>query len=100
MRVAELLEKSAARAEISVASVTEALLRIAAKAEEIKDSAGLSVARAAQMDVAKLNGLVIDRTELDSVQRILSDKPQSDEEWARAHEIDLGTATRPAALSH
>jgi hypothetical protein len=63
-RVADLLGKAAARAEISVASVTAALFRIADKGEAIGGSAGLNVARAAYMDAAKLNGLVIERADV------------------------------------
>jgi hypothetical protein len=61
-RLAEILERSAVRAEITVASVTENLSRIAKKAEDLSESSGLSVARAAWMDAAKLNGLVIDKS--------------------------------------
>lgn len=64
-RVVELQERSAIRASVSVASITENLARIAEKAERLSESAGLSVARAAHMDIAKLNGLVIDRTKAD-----------------------------------
>lgn len=64
-RVAEIQERAAIRAEVTVASITENLLRIAEKAERLSESSGLSVARAAHMDVAKLNGLVIDRTKAD-----------------------------------
>lgn len=62
-RVAEIMERAATRVEISVASTTEALLRIAMKAESLGEAAGLQAARAAHMDAAKLNGLVVDRTD-------------------------------------
>lgn len=61
-RVAEIQERAATRVEVSVASLTANLLRIAQKAEKLSEAPGLSVARAAQMDVAKLNGLVIDKS--------------------------------------
>jgi len=61
-RVAEILDRAATRVEISVATITANLMRIADKAEQLSESSGLSVARAAQMDVAKLNGLVIDKS--------------------------------------
>lgn len=61
-RLAELQSRAADRTVISVASITESLLRIAQKAEDLSESSGLSVARAAQMDVAKLNGLVVDKS--------------------------------------
>jgi hypothetical protein len=60
-RVAELQERSAALTEITIAKLTEDLLRLAKKGETVFDEAaevsGLSVARAAIMDAAKLNGL-------------------------------------------
>lgn len=74
-RVSELGAKVAARTEITAASITERLMRLATIAEETgvtKDDDGtvtassskhLGVLRAALMDVAKLNGLVIDKGE-------------------------------------
>ncbi len=67
-RVMELQKRAAERTEITVESVTKRLLAIADKGEKMAGGPGLSVARAALMDAAKLNGLVIDRT-----QRELSD---------------------------
>lgn len=63
-RVAEILERAAKRAEITVAGISERLLMIAEKGEKLAEASGLSVARASLMDVAKLNGLVVDRKEL------------------------------------
>lgn len=62
-RVDELLSRAAKRTEITVASITERLIGIAEKGEALTDASGLSVARASLMDAAKLNGLVIDRTQ-------------------------------------
>lgn len=75
-RIAEIQERAAVRAEVTVASITERLLNIAAIAEKTgvgkdKDtgdvtgssSKHLTVARAALMDAAKLNGLVVDKAE-------------------------------------
>lgn len=64
-RVAEILERAAIRAEITVASITEKLIAIAEKAETKDEAAMLGVARASYMDAAKLNGLVIDRSKAD-----------------------------------
>lgn len=61
-RIAELLERAAAKTEITVASITERLLAIAAKGEKSNDAPMLAVGRAALMDAAKLNGLVIDKS--------------------------------------
>ncbi len=63
-RVAEILERAATRAEITVASISERLLKIAEKCERTSEANKLGVARATLMDVAKLNGLIIDRREL------------------------------------
>lgn len=63
-RVTELLERAAVRTEITVASITERLLAIATKGETSNDAPLLSVARASLMDAAKLNGLVVDKSEL------------------------------------
>jgi len=61
-RVAELQNKAAERTGITVASITERLLSIAAKGEGSSDAPMLSVARAALMDAAKLNGLVVEKS--------------------------------------
>lgn len=83
-RIAELKAGAAKRTEITVAGITNDLMRIAKKGEGLKEPAGLSVARASLMDAAKLNGLVIDRTkigldlsgltdeELDVLERVLA----------------------------
>lgn len=62
-RVAEIQERGALRAEITIATLTHDLLRLRDKGEALLDAAGLSVARNSVMDIAKLNGLVIDKTE-------------------------------------
>jgi len=64
VRVEELKVRGAERAEQSIASVTERLVRIADKGEAKNDAAGLSVARLAMMDVAKLQGWLRERHEL------------------------------------
>ncbi len=61
-RVAEILERAAIRAEVTVASITERLLAIATKAETKDEASMLGVARASLMDAAKLNGLVVDKS--------------------------------------
>lgn len=75
-RVAELQERVAVRTEITVAGITERLLKLADTAEatgitkdpetgEVKASSPkhLGVARSALMDAAKLNGLVVEKGE-------------------------------------
>lgn len=101
-RVAELQERAAIRTEVTVASITDRLLAIATKAEAKDDAAMLGVARASLMDAAKLNGLVVDKSEAraETVQRIISDTPQTEDEWAKEHGADLGAATGAATRSH
>jgi hypothetical protein len=65
-RVAELQERGAAKTEITLAGLTERLVRIADTAEALQEPAGLAVSRAALMDAAKLNGLVVERKEVRS----------------------------------
>lgn len=63
-RVTELKERAAARTEITIADITTRLMGIANKAEEGGDAPMLSVARASLVDVAKLNGLMIERGQI------------------------------------
>ena len=63
-RIAELLNGAAKRTEITVASITERLLKIAERGESGTEAPMLSVARASLMDAAKLNGLVVDKGQL------------------------------------
>lgn len=60
-RLAELQERGAARAEISLASATTHLLRLASAAERLGDAAGIQASRASVMDACKLNGLIVDK---------------------------------------
>lgn len=64
-RIAEILDRAATRTEISVASITERLMRLADKAELLGDAAGLQASRASAMDAAKLNGLIVDKSKVD-----------------------------------
>lgn len=59
-------EKQAVRAEkleITAAGITSRILAIARKAEDAGTPSGLSVARQSMMDVAKLNGLIVETHE-------------------------------------
>ena len=57
------LAASAERVELTVASVSSKLLALSDKAEQMDGPSALNVARQCLMDVAKLNGLVVDTTE-------------------------------------
>lgn len=83
-RVAEILGGAAIRAEITVAGITGKLLAIAEKAEVKDEAPMLAVARAAYMDAAKLNGLVIDKVDAKTTNRtaLISDRPLTEDEWA------------------
>jgi phage terminase small subunit len=63
-RVTELKERGAERAELSIETVTRRLIGIADKGEALKDAPGLSVARLAMMDAAKLHGWLRERVEM------------------------------------
>lgn len=64
-RLAELQERAAVRTEITVAGITDRLLKIAAKGEKSSDAPMLQAARASLMDAAKLNGLIVDKSQSD-----------------------------------
>jgi hypothetical protein len=83
-RVAELMERAAIRTEISIAGVTESLLRIAEKAEKLGEASGLNVAKSAWMDAAKVNGLIVDRAVTENVNTnyvVSGDPVENIEEW-------------------
>ena len=84
-RISELQGKAAERALITVESLTDDLARIAKKAEELDGAPGLAVARAAKMDIAKLNGLIIEKQEVTATVRDISDEPMTPEAWAETH---------------
>ncbi len=92
-RITDLQERGAMRSEVTLADVTANLKRIATAAEDEGGAAGLSVARAAWMDVAKLNGLVVDKSESVNITHTISDEPMSDEEWAAAYGAGEGSAS-------
>jgi|SRR6185437_371664 len=63
---AEINKRQSVRAEkmeITAASITARLIAIADKAEKMNGPSALSVARQSMMDVAKLNGLVVESHE-------------------------------------
>jgi len=80
----------AERIELTVLSITNRLLTIADKSEKLDTAPGLSVARQSLMDAAKLNGLVVETSEVltrtpeDRAARILALKAER-ERLARTH---------------
>lgn len=63
-RVAEILSKAANRTEITVATLTERMLKITAKCEISGEANKLNIARQTIMDLAKLNGVIVERREI------------------------------------
>jgi phage terminase small subunit len=84
-RVAELQERAAVKTELTVASITERLIRIADEAQALGEASGLAVARASMMDAAKLNGLIIERTENVNIEHVVSDDLPTADEWEAEH---------------
>jgi predicted mannosyl-3-phosphoglycerate phosphatase (HAD superfamily) len=64
-RATELKSKAADKAVVTIENLTERLLAIATKGEAAHDAPLLSVGRAALMDVAKLNGLITEKSAVD-----------------------------------
>lgn len=84
-RVDELQGKAAERTGLTIESVTENLLRIARKGEALNEASGLAVARAAHMDAAKINGLIVDRSENVNINHDVSSELPTEDEWAAEH---------------
>lgn len=96
-RVAEIQERAAVRAEITVAGITERLLKIAEKGEKSDEAPMLSVARASLMDAAKLNGLVVDKSELAGKDGGTIDVSVSDRDRAKAMAALMAASRKPKA---
>lgn len=98
-RIAELQERAAVRTELTVADVTENLLRLAKQSEAMASEAGAQAARACWMDAAKLNGLVVDKSQVatENVNFEVRDEPMTDEQWGEQYaEGSVGTTTGTA----
>lgn len=65
-RANELKAAAAKGTVLTIERLTTDLLRLAQKGEDLAEAPGLSVARAAIMDAAKLNGLVVDLSKSDN----------------------------------
>lgn len=85
-RVAEIADRVAIRTEITAAALTDELLAIL-KTAKLGDTAGhLNAARQSVMDIAKLNGLIIDRAQIDaSITDVSAEPEQSEAEWVAQH---------------
>lgn len=108
-RIEELRKGAGKRTELTAAGLAERLDRIARAAElaalrrsedgeeilEARDAA--DVARQAMMDAAKLLGLIVDRSKVESenVNFNVSDSPMSEEEW-EAEFAEQDTVESPA----
>lgn len=58
------VERAIERTAVTIESLTDDLARIAMKAEGLNNGPGLNAARAAKMDIARLNGMIIERSEI------------------------------------
>ena len=69
--------------------IAERLTQIAERAEGLQSAAALAVARAALMDIARLNGLAgPEETEAASTRTmVLADRPLSEDEWQNLHPL-------------
>ncbi len=98
-RIAQLQERAAVRTELTVADVTENLLRLAKQSEAMASEAGAQAARACWMDAAKLNGLVVDKSQVatENVNFEVRDEPMTDEQWGEQYaEGSVGTTAGTA----
>jgi phage terminase small subunit len=78
-RLAVLRAKVEAKGLLTIERLTNDLLRIAQKGEELAEAPGLSVARASLMDAAKLNGLIVDKLNVKSTSVIKHDLDKLDD---------------------
>lgn len=81
-RIAELQERAAMRTEVTIAGLTRELLEAvsAAKANP-NEAAMINAWRQSVMDIAKLNGLVTDKTENVNRNATISEQPMSEDKW-------------------
>lgn len=79
-RVKELQTRQQKANDITLARVTEMLVKTHQDAEQEGD---ITNARACAMDLAKLHGLVVDRSKVESenVNFVVSDSAMNDDEW-------------------
>jgi phage terminase small subunit len=104
-RLADIQKRGAERAEITVASVTEHLSRIALKAEALGEAPGLNVAKGAWETAAKLHGLMIERKEVrtGSLDELPADTISRVREQlivARTRHIDSGSGSEAPRKPH
>lgn len=74
-------------------SIAEKLMKIAAKAEADGKPNGLNVARNAYMDVAKLYGFLVERTDNNHTHYTITDTPQNEHEWEAEHTDNMGPSS-------
>ena len=116
-RIEELTAKAAEKAELTTAHFAKRLERLAAAAERqavqtdedtgeevITSKDASDIARMCSMDAAKLLGLIIDRSQIESenVNFIMSDEPLTDEEWEQkfGDPNSVEATTRPPTRAH
>lgn len=99
--IAERQERAAERAEVSLMLISAMLLDTRDAAVAAQD---LTNARQSAMDLAKLHGLIVDRSkvEQENVHYVVSEDPMSEEEWEREYgnEDTLVSTARSANGAH
>lgn len=81
-RVKELQQLASTRTELTVAKLTEDLLRLAKAGEAFNTESGTNAARQCIMDAAKLNGMIVDKVQSENVNYAVSAEPVEDpDEW-------------------
>jgi len=81
-RIDDIKSKVAQKCGITIENITEKLLQIAREAHSIGTAQALNVSRNSYMDAAKLNGLIIEKTENQSTVIIdISSEPLSEDEF-------------------
>src|SRR4249920_412848 len=83
-RLAWLKRQWAIQTTITLASGTEAFLRLAAKAEALKGASAISAARACIFSAMEVNGLVVHRTEDVGHERITATERAALLAWVRS----------------
>lgn len=99
--ISERQQKAAERTEVTLSLISGMLLKTQKDAVAAQD---LTNARQSAMDLAKLHGLIVDKSkvEQENVHYVVSEDPMSEEEWEHEYgnEDALVSAARPANGTH
>ena len=85
-RIDDLKQKTAEECGITLKYLTDKLKTLAEKSEDKNNVPGFNVARNAYMDIAKLNGMIVEKTENQTTHIIdISSEPISEDDWEKQH---------------